>query len=160
MSEQSQWHFCQNCSSMFFGGNDINAGACVGGSRRGGLHIAEGFEFTLPFAGGPEAPNTQKDWLFCRKCACMFFGGNPGACIKGGGHDGTGSFNFHLPHDIPEAPNTQKDWLFCRKCSVMFFGGNPGKCLKGGGHDGNGSFKFVLRHGATFRPHSVPLDDD
>jgi hypothetical protein len=47
MGQQAQWHFCENCSSMFFGG---------------------------------------------------FFGGNPGSCVTGGGHDATGSFNFVLPH--------------------------------------------------------------
>lgn len=159
MGEQGQWHFCQNCSSMFFGGQAVNAGACIAG----GPHIAQGFEFTLPFADGPETPNTQKDWFFCRNCNCLFFvpvGGNAGTCGQGGGHDSTGSFNFHLPHDIPEAPGNQAGWRFCRKCSVLFFSGNPGKCVKGGGHDGTGSFNFVLRHGGTFIRRSGSLEDD
>jgi hypothetical protein len=81
-------------------------------------------------------------------------------CVGGGGHDTSGSLNFHLPHDIPEEPLTQQNWRFCRKCHCMFFGGAPGTCVQGGGHDGNGSFNFVLLHGTDFRPHSQPIDPD
>lgn len=152
MAVQKQWHFCEKCSGMFFGGRAVNAGTCVDGD----LHVAQGFEFRLPFDDGPEGPNTQKNWFFCRKCNCLVFiatGGDAGTCVQGGGHDSTGSLNFQLPHDIPEEPRTQSNWRFCRKCSVLFFGGNPGPCVRGGRHDGTGSFDFVLRHGKKFRPH-------
>ena len=157
---QSQWRFCQNCSVMFFGGRNRNAGVCVRPDQ-GRAHIGEGFEFSLPFSDGPEAPNTQQNWAFCRKCSSLVWvgiGGDAGVCVGGGGHDTTGSLNFHLPHDIPEAPSLQQNWRFCRKCHCMFFGGNPGTCVRGGGHDGTGSFNFVLQHGSTFIPPSVPID--
>jgi len=161
--DQPKWHFCENCSVMFFGGDNVDGGVCI----RGGTHIAQGFEFTLPFSDAPppEAPNTQANWGFCHKCGSLAFvpvdDGNvlPGVCVRGGYHDLTGSFNFHLPHDIPEAPSTQQNWRFCRKCGLMFFGGNPGRCVKGGGHDGTGSFNFVLQHGSDFIPKRTPFDD-
>lgn len=162
---QKKWHFCQECNSMFFGGDDVNAGACVGSDPRGDRHIAQGFEFALSFGDGPELPNTQMNWFFCRKCNCLVFiatGGAAGACVRGEGHDATGSFNFHLPHDVPEAARTQKGWRFCRNCGVMHFGGTAlraGKCVQGGTHDGTGSFNFVLGHGTRFIERTVKIDD-
>jgi len=162
MGEQSQWHFCQECSVMFFSGKDIAAGVCVNPfPENGGRHIAEGFEFTLPFEDDPEGPNIQANWFFCRKCSGLFFvpvGGDAGTCAKDmGPHDATGSLNFHLPHNIPEAPSTQKGWRFCFKCSLLYFGGNPGHCVKGGGHEHTQhTFNFVLAHGDEFIPkHST-----
>jgi hypothetical protein len=168
MAEQKQWNFCQHCSCMFFGGAHARGGRCITESA----HVGQGFEFFLPFSDGPEEPFTQSNWFFCRKCRCMFFvaiGGNAGLCVAGGGHDSTGSFNFHLPHSVKPRPNTQPNWRFCRKCGVLFFGGNPGTCVQGGGHNGAGSFSFVLAHGTKFLPsdrggfvgdyEGVPVED-
>jgi hypothetical protein len=168
MGDQNQWHHCQLCQNMYYGlghaPGHAPAGVCVD-DVFGGTHSAQGFEFNLPFVDGPEAPFTQANWFFCRKCACMFFvtpGGDAGTCAADGGpHDSTGSFNFHLPHDVPEGSTpagfTQANWRFCRKCHVLFFGGNPGQCKLGGGHDPNGSFNFVLPHGEQFSPESYTL---
>jgi hypothetical protein len=45
-----------------------------------------------------DAGQSQTDWRWCLKCQGLFFGANPssGACPSGGGHDYTGSDNYHL----------------------------------------------------------------
>ena len=162
MGEQKQWHFCQQCSVMFFGGKNRDAGFCVEPfTDDDNRHIAQGFEFTVTFVNADEEPNTQMNWFFCRKCFGLFFvatGGDPGTCARdGGGHDSTGSLNFHLPHDIPVTQGNQRDWRFCHKCSLLYFGGNPGHCVKGGSHEQINSFDFVLPLGGEFIPKQFTL---
>jgi hypothetical protein len=144
---------------MFFGGKNLDAGICVNPllqkSRR---HTAQGYEFTLPFEDGPEAPNTQANWF--RNCMVFIaVGGVAGTCAKDRAphRSTTRSFNFHLPHDIPEAPGTQRDWRFCRKCHVLYFGGHTGPCVLGGMHEQDKSFDFVLNLGGEFRPKQYAL---
>lgn len=162
MATQPHWYFCQNCSSMIFSANDAHSGRCVAGNEGAAFtHGAQGFEFTLPYATQAETPPGQPDWHFCRKCNSMFFcaiGGNPGPCVVGGDHDGTGSFDFVLPHSVAESPGTQRDWRFCRKCNVLFYGGDPGACVTGAGHDATGSFDFVLPHSSHWIKPWVYID--
>jgi hypothetical protein len=143
---------------MFFGGTDVNAGVCINDGRR---HVAQGFEFSLTFTDGPPPPNTENNWFFCRKCSVLFHvkvGGHAGTCVKGGGHDSTGSLNFALPANIAEPPGSQENWRRCKKCHSLYFGGNPGRCVKGAGHEKpDNPNNFVLPHGANFIPKSVPL---
>jgi hypothetical protein len=140
-----------------------------------GLHEAFGFDFNLPCnpAGStlPEPASHQRNWLFCRKCGCMFWGGNgapaplhAGRCaVDNRPHDGTGSFNFVLPNHVAETAGTQSGWLFCATCSVMFFGGkltHGGVCVNGKQHDGRGSFNFVLPHNKAFVQPPAGFGDD
>jgi hypothetical protein len=149
---------------MFHGGSSILAGSCAGGDP-GDRHVGQGFEFRLVHEDGPEELSTQRNWFRCRNCSSMFFlagDGNAGICITGDPHDGTGSENFHLLHDVPEEPFFQGDWRFCLNCHVLFFGPEPGGgvCVaapvQGGPHLPQG-FIFVLKHGTEFTPTSGTL---
>ncbi|MFE1787860.1 hypothetical protein ACFW7J_05515 [Streptomyces sp. NPDC059525] len=72
-----------------------------------------------------------------------------GACPAGGGHDGHGSLDFSLPHDVPATPNSQDGWGYCKNCMAMFWNGDSGR--KGEcpgstvGHSWQG-YPFVLPH--------------
>jgi hypothetical protein len=149
MGEQDQWHFCKKCSVMHF----ASTGPCV----EGGQHESQGFNFNLPF-DIPETPFTQRNWRFCSECHGLFFGGNPGRCINGGGHKGQGSVDFVLTHSRPEAPGTQGKWFFCKNCSLMNFGPFNGHCIVEKdpsspiiGHDDNDSLEFTLPFAAEFK---------
>lgn len=146
MAQQTEWRFCPKCFSMFFNGDAGSNGKCPAG----GEHVAQGFQFNLPF----DVPETegQPDWRFCRKCFAMFFDGAPnkGVCPGGGGHENPNiGFHFVLPHDVSETIG-QPGWRFCDKCFAMFFDGsqNKGVCPGGGGGHRNPAigFHFVLPH--------------
>jgi hypothetical protein len=141
---QTEWRFCDNCHAMFYNGAP-QKGRCPAG----GGHVAQGFNFLLPYGNLSETPTAQTKWRFCDKCFVIFFDGaaNKGRCPAGGGHNAQG-FHFRLPHDIKAESESQADWRFCSKCNAMFYDGykEKGKCPAGGAHTAQG-FKFVLRRG-------------
>jgi hypothetical protein len=137
---QDRWRYCQKCHVMFFNGYD--GGRCAAGGR----HVAQGYNFILPY-GIPESGNAQAAWRFCNKCHAMFFDGyaQKGACPSGGGHVAQG-YNFVLPHDVPLRGVVQGTWRYCEKCHAMFFDGyqDKGRCAAGDGHVAQG-YNFVLQ---------------
>ena len=90
---QGDWRFCNKCSGLFYDGYN-EKGRCPAG----GSHVAQGFDFILPF-NTPAESDTQKDWRFCNKCNGMFYDGydQKGRCPAGGGHVAQG-YNFVLSH--------------------------------------------------------------
>lgn len=148
VSIQTSWRYCQNCEALFYSGYP-GQGVCP--AANGGPHLAQGFDFTLPF-NDQQTPNAQASWMFCQKCDAMFYTGyadKTGVCVAGGGHSQQGA-NFVLPHDVPVTLDSQADWRFCQKCFVMFYSGfaSQGKCAAGGQHSAQG-FNFVLPFGAS-----------
>lgn len=142
---QQDWRFCNKCDGLFYDGFP-DKGVCPGG----GSHVAQGFNFELPFNTQP-ARDTQKDWRYCGKCHGMFFAGFPnnfGTCPAGGGHSAVG-YNFVLHHDTSTNLGSQNNWRGCNKCSGMFYDGYPtkGRCPGGGAHVAQG-YNFVLSHPA------------
>ena len=139
---QDAWRYCRKCHVMFFDGFP-NKGRCAAG----GGHVAQGFNFILPY-NASETKQAQAAWRYCDKCHAMFYDGYPqkGACAAGGGHVAQG-FNFVLPHDVPPRGVVQAAWRYCDKCHAMFYDGYPnkGRCAAGGGHVAQG-FNFVLRY--------------
>jgi hypothetical protein len=144
---QTNWRFCQKCNAMFF--NGYQGGVC----SAGGKHLAQGFDFNLPY-GPPASPpvmdadsKAQEGWRFCLKCNVMFLG-QPGKCAAGSGHTAQGLL-FILPHDVPVTANKQNNWRFCGTCHALFFAGYAGgKCVDGGPHSPQG-FNFVLAYGQS-----------
>jgi hypothetical protein len=138
---QDSWRFCNKCHGLFFNGYP-NKGRCPAG----GGHVAQGYNFVLPYAVS-ESPQAQGAWRFCAKCQIMFFDGYPqkGVCPGGGGHAAAG-YVFVLPHDVRVSGLNQGAWRFCNRCDAMFYDGysNKGRCPAGGGHVAQG-YNFVLR---------------
>jgi hypothetical protein len=168
MDGQPAWRFCDKCWGLFFNGNpDLSIrGRCPAGDA----HTAQGFVCYIPH----DVPDSvgQLGWRFCDKCFGMFFNGNPpntsltGHCPAGGGHDGSNSWPFAIPHNVSE-PTGQPDWAFCGKCNGLFFNGDPnqkGSCPGGGapGHDGTNSWPFAVPHrgfpSPSVKPTAVALD--
>lgn len=155
MSQQADWRFCQKCEVMFFDGY-ADKGVCA----VGGGHLAQGYNFNLPYST-PESGSAQTNWRYCSKCHAMFFDGYPikGVCAGGGGHTAEG-YNFTLPHDIAVSANAQAAWHYCQNCHAMFYDGFsakgecPGHMVPGprgpvrGGHVAQG-FNFVLPYDAS-----------
>ena len=139
---QRDWRFCNKCNGLFYDGYSAK-GRCPAG----GGHVAQGFNFTLPF-NTPAESDTQTNWRFCNKCNGMFFDGYPakGHCPAGGGHVAQG-YVFVLHHSTAARRIAQPDWRFCNKCNGMFYDGYPakGRCSAGGGHVAQG-YNFVLSH--------------
>lgn len=151
MAHQNNWRGCNKCSAVFFNGfqGNPNNRCTVGGS-----HVAQSFNFQLPFNVG-ETGTAQANWRGCNKCSVLFFDGfpgNPNTTCAGGGRHQQQSESFVLPHDIPGSPNEQPGWRGCNKCSALFFDGfqdNPNnRCPAGGSHVPQG-FSFVLPHFIT-----------
>ena len=122
MSQQSDWRFCQKCQVMFYDGFP-NKGVC----EVGGGHLAQGFNFDLPY-DMQETPQAQVNWRFCSKCSAIYYDGSAdkGHCPAGGAHTAQG-YNFTLPHDVAETANAQAAWRFCNNCKAMFYDGFPSK---------------------------------
>lgn len=139
---QNQWRFCNKCNGLFYDGYQAK-GLCPAG----GGHVAQGFNFVLPF-NTPPMHDTQTSWRFCNRCNAMFYDGYPqkGRCPAGGGHVAQG-YTFVLHHDTAASNIAQPDWRFCNKCNGMFYDGYPqkGRCPAGGGHVAQG-YNFVLSH--------------
>src|SRR5262245_39859528 len=140
--DRPYWRFCNKCNVMFY--TDAQADVCAAGGR----HVAQGYQFRLPF-DGQETPTAQRNWRACRNCQAMFFNGykEKGRCPAGGGHEADNTFRYVLPHDVQGTPTAQTGWRFCNKCHAMFYDGYPakGRCAAGGGHVAQG-YKFVLPH--------------
>jgi len=91
----------------------------------------------------------QPDWLCCRKCQGLFYGGagRIGNCPCGGGHDGLECSGYgartegHSPIE-----QTQSGWRWCRKCEGMFYvlNGTTGICPAGQGHDPTQSASYLV----------------
>ena len=146
--DRPYWRYCEKCHVMF--STEATANVCAAG----GTHVAQGYQFRLPF-GGQETPTKQSYWRCCNKCGALFFNyykENKGHCPAGGGHRWNKGkdpdWRYLLTHDVPGTPTTQSDWRFCSKCYAMFYDGyaDKGHCAAGGGHLAQG-FNFVLPHG-------------
>jgi hypothetical protein len=101
-----------------------------------------------PFFGvGGVSPTRQPNWRWCKKCQCLGFAGNasPGACIAGGMHDHSGSWNYLIVHDASGYPG-QGNWRWCHKCEVLSYAGSAslGACAAGGTHDHAGSWDYRI----------------
>jgi hypothetical protein len=144
---QQDWRFCNKCDGLFYDGYP-EKGSC----SAGGGHVAQGFNFELPFNTQPKS-DTQDNWRYCGKCHGMFYAGfpnNSGKCPAGGGHSAPDkSYNFVLHHDTSTNLGSQNNWRGCNKCSGMFYDGYPtkGRCPAGGTHVAQG-YNFVLSHPA------------
>ena len=70
----------------------------------------------------------QADWAWCRKCACLFYGGNSVCAAVGNGvHDHSRSGTYTIPSRAG-APG-QNGWRWCAKCQVLSYSGNKvGSC--------------------------------
>ncbi|WP_275900284.1 M57 family metalloprotease [Pyxidicoccus trucidator] len=97
----------------------------------------------------------QDTWQWCNKCQGLFYAGNPSSsCPAGGVHGNSGSYNYHLAHDVAPTAGWQGDWRWCNKCQGLFYGGNAASsvCPSGGTHDGSGSYDYHLHHSAGGAP--------
>ena len=147
---QKNWRGCNKCSGLFYDGVP-QKGRCPAG----GGHVAQGFNFELPF-NTPAERDTQDNWRFCNKCSGMFYDGFSktgtwGTCPAGGSHVAQG-YNFVLHHDTAAGAIAQNNWRACNKCSGMFYDGFSktgtwGTCPAGGSHVAQG-YNFVLTHDA------------
>lgn len=96
----------------------------------------------------PAAAAQQGGWRWCRRCQCLFYGGNytTGWCVRGGGHNyrGSGEYRPHYNHD-----SGQSNWRWCRKCQCMWYGGgnNVSDCPAGRRHDRSGSGNYSIEYG-------------
>jgi hypothetical protein len=76
----------------------------------------------------------QDCWFHCSNCKGMIYGGTM-LCPAGGIHDGSGSGDYSLLHDVGSSAG-QSNWRWCSKCEGLAFAGNgTGNCPAGGGHD-------------------------
>jgi hypothetical protein len=146
---QNQWRFCNQCHGLYYDGDRVQKGTCLGAVIPGTGHSPAGDNFVLPH-DLPPAPE-QPDWRRCGKCFLLFFDHDPDLsnCPAGGVHVAAlASFNYALPHDVPPGPG-QPDWRLCRKCRSMFFNGyeDKGKCAESDGHAADlPGLDFALPH--------------
>jgi len=86
---------------------------------------------------------TQANWKWCVKCACIFFGGDAVCHANNGVHDLSGSAMYAISYQAG-APGQDK-WKWCKKCQVLSYTGNSvGPCQAGGQHDVSGSGNYHL----------------
>jgi hypothetical protein len=138
---QTNWHWCQKCQGLAYGGGP-SPGACPAG----GLHNFSGSGDYALSANDATFPG-QDNWRWCRKCQGLAFNGNPspGSCPSGGLHDHSTSADYRLGIGKVGYPS-QNDWRWCRKCQGLSYGGNPslGPCPAGGTHDHTSSANYAL----------------
>jgi hypothetical protein len=128
---QTNWRYCKNCYTLFFGGN-VTPGRCqAGGNHDSGdgrylaIHDVAGF----PGDAG---------WRWCSRCQELVHG--PGICPAGGAHDmSTPSLNYIVGRNLNQQLNAQKNWWHCARCEALGYaaGGfeSIGPCPAGGPHD-------------------------
>ena len=136
---QANWRSCSKCLTLIFGGS-VDAGVCAAG----GKHSPSGSNYNLTANAGPSHESYYQDnWLWCRKCQALAFGGSGtrGICPSGGQHDHTGSFNYTNAALVTEA-----GWRWCHKCHGLIFGQgvSVGACSSGGAHDLSNSWLYIL----------------
>jgi hypothetical protein len=74
---------------------------------------------------------TQANWRWCAKCACVYYAGNSVCHASGTVHDFTDSAMYTISHDSG-APGQDK-WKGCTKCQVLSYTGSTiGACQAGG----------------------------
>lgn len=125
---QAGWRFCEKCWGMF--ADVFPPGVCPAG----GIHVAQGFKFELPFVVDGVFKPGQPDWRRCTKCMGLFFDGAAakGICPAGGGHNGAGGTNLILPHrDFPAMS------------FIVFFLGDTGIQIFGTGFEPNQQVDFL-----------------
>jgi hypothetical protein len=112
-------------------------------------HAALGWKFFLSH-DIPETSTRQANYRRCRKCASLFWDGDPnfkGRCHRGGAHEATAP-NFVLTHSHAEDIQNQRNWRRCVKCASVFWAGatdNAVLCPGGGGHEATG-LDLALNH--------------
>ena len=141
---QSNWHECGKCASLFWALPGEPAGLCPAG----GTHEPKGQPVRIPHASIPPDPDHRFHWRFCRKCYGLFWAGDPKTFWKGdpdagnvcprdhGRHEAAG-YNFRLP--FVHGTLADLTWRFCRKCSGLFSEADDGVCpADQGAHAGAG----------------------
>jgi hypothetical protein len=115
---QSNWHECDKCASLFWSLPGAEQGRCPAG----GVHESTGRDFRIPHNSLDLTGTHQPDWRFCRKCGGLYWRGEAKAadvCPKDHGNHDAAGFNFLLPF----RPGTSVDpaWRFCVLCRALFF---------------------------------------
>jgi hypothetical protein len=115
-------------------------GWCPHDSTRDRLesHSPLGWKFYLAHGISEDATH-QGQYRRCRKCATLFFDGDPafkGVCHRGESHERSEP-NYVLTHSRAEDSQNQASWRQCSKCASVFWAGaqdNGGLCPAGGEH--------------------------
>jgi uncharacterized protein with PIN domain len=97
----------------------------------------------------PEGPNHQANYRRCRKCASLFWDGDPafkGRCHRGGNHEAS-DLNYVLLHSVAEDDQNQANWRRCAKCASVYWNGadDGGLCPAGGQHQAT-PLNLILTH--------------
>lgn len=143
LNQQDGWRWCNKCKGFFYG-PAVGSSRCPTGNTHNGSNSLPYFLF---YTNDPPRDYMQPDWRWCRKCQGLAFNGNgPGWCPGAGRHDHTGSFNYHLIHDVSPLPNEQANWRWCNKCEGLFYGPQSGTswCSESGQHYGRASYDYVI----------------
>lgn len=84
----------------------------------------------------------QSNWRWCKKCACLFFGGNA-ICAVGDVHDHSESGTYTVSNTAAGQP----DWKWCGKCQALSFTskGEVGPCPAGEEHSVSTSGNYRLQ---------------
>jgi hypothetical protein len=145
VSFQDNWHWCNKCQGLAFGGSATRGTCPAGGTHdfNGSRNYRLANNSTFPFS-------SQNNWRWCKKCQGLSFAGNAsqGSCPAGGAHDHSDSGNYDILQNVPTSVPyiTQDNWRWCNKCQGMSFAGNAtqGSCPAGGNHDHNGSGNYLM----------------
>jgi hypothetical protein len=152
---QRGWRRCRNCLAMFHDDDGDGAGGLCWDT--GGAHAADGFEYAIPLAPGPDG--TQARWARCGGCETLFWNddkeGRRGLCRAGGEHQPTDP-ELALPHRVEvDNPNRIGKWRFCVECAGLFWNGDflvqpaDDRCPKTGDRHVAAGFDFALSHGLS-----------
>jgi hypothetical protein len=117
------WRRCSKCQQLFRDTQGMS-NVCL----KGNGHTSTGASLQLSESAPPNV-TSQAGWRQCTKCGSLHITGadNVSQCPLVGSHDGTGSPDYHLPHEegTGSLTNMQTQWRSCARCGSVYFSGHP-----------------------------------